>query len=297
MTSMTPEQVRKAFSRARQQKPAYGELYPLLEFLFVSQVESKADLSAEPIVIKPELVKTKWGEGFPLIHRWDFPIDMEATGKLFQQLRDHVPQENKPLADAYRALERALEESPEAQEEIWESFLQHEWEPWDQWVATTGVDTASLLFLARSCLRPSVEWGAEQLLARHPLPDDWNKGYCPVCGSLPGFLHLEGQGSRWAHCSWCSSRWRLHRLQCPHCDNRSHESLGYLYAEEEPLYRVHYCRLCRKYFKLIDLRELADPVYFPLEEWTTLHLDLLAQREGWEAPPSPSPTVYPSNGD
>jgi FdhE protein len=30
----------------------------------------------------------------------------------------------------------------------------------------------------------------------------------------------------------------------------------------------------------------------PLEEWTTLHLDFLAQREGWQQPPSPAPTLY-----
>jgi hypothetical protein len=46
------------------------------------------------------------------------------------------------------------------------------------------------------------------------------------------------------------------------------------------------------YFKLIDTRELLDPIYFPLEEWTTLHLDLVARKEGWEQPPSPSPVVY-----
>jgi hypothetical protein len=37
---------------------------------------------------------------------------------------------------------------------------------------------------------------------------------------------------------------------------------------------------------------MIEMPYFPLEEWTTLHLDLIAQRAGWKQPPSPSPKVY-----
>ena len=46
------------------------------------------------------------------------------------------------------------------------------------------------------------------------------------------------------------------------------------------------------YFKLIDPREHLDRPYLPFEEWTTLHLDMLAQCEGWREAPSPSPQVY-----
>ena len=43
---------------------------------------------------------------------------------------------------------------------------------------------------------------------------------------------------------------------------------------------------------MIDARERLDFPYLPLEEWTTLHLDLLAQKDGWKLPASPSPAVY-----
>jgi FdhE protein len=68
--------------------------------------------------------------------------------------------------------------------------------------------------------------------------------------------------------------------------------LGYLYPEGEPHYRVQFCRRCRMYFKLVDQRELLESLFLPLEEWTTLHLDFLAQRDGWQQPPSPAPAVY-----
>jgi len=47
----------------------------------------------------------------------------------------------------------------------------------------------------------------------------------------------------------------------PHCDNRYQESLGYFLAEDDPHYRVQYCRLCKMYFKLIDPREYLDDPY------------------------------------
>jgi hypothetical protein len=30
----------------------------------------------------------------------------------------------------------------------------------------------------------------------------------------------------------------------------------------------------------------------PLEEWTTLHLDMLAQEDGWKLAASPAPALY-----
>jgi FdhE protein len=193
---------------------------------------------------------------------------------------------------ACHALHEALARGTHQKEALWESFMQHEWEPWDEWVDTTGADAPSILFLARSCIRPSIEYTARNLALKFPAPDVWLKGYCPYCGSLPSLLYIEGEGQRRGYCSWCSTRWGLHRLQCPQCDNRLHESLGYLVIEDEPQYRIHYCRLCKTYFKLIDIREALYPPFLPLEEWTTLHLDLVAQRAGWQQAPSPSPVVY-----
>ena len=124
------------------------------------------------------------------------------------------------------------------------------------------------------------------------LKGDWQRGYCPVCGSLPSLLYLHGEGERRGYCSWCGTEWTLHRLQCPHCDNRRHESLGYLYLDEQPDSRIQYCRICKIYFKLYDTREWLDPPFWPAIEWTSLHLDLLAQREGWLQAPSPAPAMY-----
>jgi len=284
--------IRQAINSARSSKPAYSNLYPLLEKLFLTQLEVKQELAIEPVSITAEQAQIRWNEGFPLLKRWEFPVDISAAEKILTSMEKSIPTDNHPLRDANHALLRALTGQSQQKQAIWESFMQHEWEPWEEWVDTSDKDIASIIFWARSGLRPSLEVTAQNLLNKFPVPDSWLKGYCPVCGSLPSLLFLQGEGERRAHCSWCSSEWGLYRMQCPNCENRHHESLGYLYTETEPNYHMHYCRLCKTYFKQIDVREMVDPVYFPLEEWTTLHLDLLAQRAGWRQPTSPSPIVY-----
>jgi len=286
------ERIKSSFALARTGKPAYGEFYPFLEALFLIQTKVKSSLKLAPLEFSSDLVKTKWAEGFSLLRRWEFPLDSKAAETVLAHIKDHIPDSNQEFRKAYAALNQAFEHHPAEKLEVWQSFMQHDWEPWDEWVKTEGVNMSSLLFLARSCIRPSLEWVAEDLLERFPLPDAWLQGYCPICGSLPSLLFLSGDGDRKAYCSWCGTIWGLHRFQCPYCDNRYHESLGYLFAEAEPHYRAHYCRLCKHYFKQIDARERTDFPYLPLEEWTTLHLDLLAQRAGWKQPPSPSPAVY-----
>lgn len=286
------ERIAQSLALARAEKPAYSNLYPFLESLLTIRAEVKGTIALDPLDISPEGVRTRWDAGFPLLNRWDFPIDIQAAEAVLRHMEEHLPAENTQLREACSLLSSSLAEHGGERETIWKSFLYHEMEPWEEWIDTARTDAASLLFAARSCLRPSIEWTADDLLARFPLPQSWHKGYCPICGSLPSLLYLAGLGENRGYCSWCGAQWGMNRLQCPYCDNRYHESLGYIRVETEPHYRVNYCNLCKYYFKQIDTREFLYPPCFPLEEWTTLHLDLLAQRSGFRQAPSPSPTAY-----
>ncbi len=290
------DRIERSLALARAEKPAYANIYPFVESMLIAAAETRANLSLEAPQIPDEIVNTRWENGFPLLNRWDFPIDAAAAERLLEKTGRAIPAENLQLADAFRTISLSIPGEPKEKERFWNSFLHHEMEPWEEWLkAESGeIDLTSVFFLARSAIKPCVDFTAEKLVRMHPVPDTWLKGYCPVCGSLPSLLYLEGEGARKGFCSWCATRWNLHRLQCPYCDNRYHESLGYLSIEEEPHDRISYCNLCKFYFRQIDTRELAYPPYLRLEEWTTLHLDLIAQNAGWKQPPSPAPAIYGS---
>lgn len=289
--SQSEDRIRRAFALAVDEKPAYADLYPWLECLFLILDEVKQGLALDPPPFTAELVELRWENGFPLLRRSELPLDAGAAEDALRRITTCFPKENKPLSEAGEALTESLTQHAGYESDFWNSFLQEDLGAWEEWVAAEGLDFASVVFLARSCLRPSFEWIAESLAKRFPVPDTWLKGYCPVCGSLPALLLLQGEGERRGYCSWCGTLWALHRLQCPYCDNRDHETLGYLYIEAEPHHRVQYCEKCRHYYKQIDLRERLYPAFLPLEEWTTLHLDLLAQRAGWSQSPSAAPGI------
>lgn len=290
---MERDEIRRAVALARDQRPAYSHLYDFLGALFIASVEIRSRLRIEIPFIENGLAITRWEGGLPLLNRWDFPIDTTAAEDLLTSIEKTLPKANLQLANACESLKHSIAAHSKRSREFWNSFLHHEMEPWEEWLdIDSATDLASVLFLARSATKPSLELTSRRLLETHLLPLSWVKGYCPVCGSLPALLYIHGEGTRRASCSWCATRWNLQRLQCPYCENRDHSSLGYIGIEEEPQNRIVYCNLCRFYFKQIDMRELAHAPYLPLEEWTTLHLDLLARKTGWRQPPSPAPAIY-----
>lgn len=288
------EWIKQSFALAVDEKPAYAELFPWLERLYLLQTVIKGSLKLDPPGITNEAAMIRWSNGFPLLKRSELPVDAEAAENLLRGLQDIIPFGNEPLRGAAAALLESLVQHAGYEEDFWTSFLQEDLGPWEEWIADEGLDIASVVFVVRSCLRPAFERAAEDLIERFPVPDSWLKGYCPVCGSLPALLLIQGEGERRAFCSWCGTEWGLSRLECPWCENKDHDSLGYLYVEDEPLHRIQYCVKCRYYFKQLDLRERLYSPFLPLEEWTTLHLDLIAQRAGWLQPPSASPRLSPT---
>jgi len=112
--------------------------------------------------------------------------------------------------------------------------------------------------------------------------DGWAEGYCPVCGSRAGMGELSGdEGKRFLSCSACFFRWPYPRIRCPYCGNADPETLTYFTAGDGPT-RVGVCRKCSRYLKTRDARLGNADVPMEAEDLATLHLDLLAGKEGFE---------------
>jgi len=48
------------------------------------------------------------------------------------------------------------------------------------------------------------------------------------------------------------------------------------------VYRVDVCEKCKRYIKTIDTKEIGEEVIPLIEDIGTLHLDILAQKEGYK---------------
>jgi len=150
----------------------------------------------------------------------------------------------------------------------------------DQAAVSLSVQAPLLAFVLEIPLKTALERVSSSLPAERF--DGWKEGYCPVCGSRAGMAELSGdEGKRRLSCSACFFLWPFPRIQCPYCGNADPETLSYFTAGDGPT-RVGVCRSCSRYLKTRDTRLGNADVPLEAEDLATLHLDLLAGKEGFE---------------
>jgi len=279
------ERLKKRIKHLKEKRPGYGEVLDFYQKVREAQDSAKSSLKIDPIRLKKEWKDLLAKEGFSLLQKQDFPLDIEVSLTLFQTLCQIGKDANPHMAEQVRKIEEVLNSKRFDLKELIKKGIEEQ--RIEQMADEFGLDKKIFLFLIEASTRPSVELGIEQLRTELD-PENWHKSNCPICGSLP-FLSLlrEEVGKRYLLCSFCGYQWRIDRLICPFCNNKEQESLSYLYAEGEEAYRIDLCEKCRQYIKTIDLRRLeeSDPC---LEDLATLHLDILASQKGYKRPvPNP----------
>jgi FdhE protein len=140
---------------------------------------------------------------------------------------------------------------------------------------TAGLHHYIRWMVLASALRPIVrafdDWREDE---------GWLRPYCPTCGSLPAMAQLVGTDPgrrRLLSCGHCGTQWRYGRTTCPFCEKDSHRLNG-LALEGQGGLRIDYCESCRGYLKTYDGQGNEQVM---LADWTSLHLDALAQDRGF----------------
>ena len=269
----------------KKKRPGYKEILTFYQKIKEDQEKLKSSLRIEPLRLKKEWKDLLKREGFPLFEKKDFPIDIESSITLFHSLCQIGKKANPHMAEQVRKIEGAIDNKRIDLKKLLKGGVKEE--RILQVADELRLDKKVFLFLIQSSIRPSIEAGVEQLRSELD-PENWLKGYCPICGSIPHLALLKEEvGKRYLLCSYCGYEWRVDRLFCPFCNNKEQESLHYFYGEGEEAHRIDLCDKCHQYIKTIDLRKIEeiDPV---LEDHATLHLDILASQKGYKRPvPNP----------
>ena len=279
------EKLRHRVEQLKKKRPGYGEILDFYQKVKEAQDKVKASLKIDPIHLKKEWKELLSKEGFSLIPKEDFPLDIEVSDKLFQDFCQIGKEANPHMAEQVKKIKEAIDEKRIDLKKLLKKGVKEQ--KIEQTADELGLDKKVFLFLIQSSIKPSIEAGMEQLRSELD-PEAWLKGYCPMCGSLPSLSLLKEEvGKRYLFCSFCGYQWRIDRLFCPFCNNKDQESLHYFYGEGEETHRIDLCEKCHQYTKTIDYRNLqeSDPV---LEDLATLHLDILATQKGYKRPvPNP----------
>jgi len=281
--ALTPDQVAKAAETIKKLRPVYASLLNFYEQVFVAQEDAKSRIQMDPIQISEAILAVKAEEKLPLINMSEFKIDSKSAGELLKKICTIAKDANENMANSAQALLAAIDSEYFDLDLLFSSLIEENDAFFVETAEDRNIDKNILAFLTYSSIQPSLTLCAEQLATYLHADDPWEKGYCPICGSPPGLSLLEEEGARFLTCSFCWHRWSARRVYCPFCENTDSKTLHYFFSEEEEDYRVDVCDGCNKYIKVIDTRKANRVIYPPLEQISTLHLDIQAREKGLES--------------
>jgi FdhE protein len=275
------EALTERIRQIKESRPIYREILDFYQKVTEEQNRITVSVGNNPLLLKREGEDHLTQERFPLLQRQDFPIDAEACVGLFRSLSRIAKDANPFMSEQVRKIEETMERRKLDVKELLREGLEDK--KMEQRAEELGLDETVFLFLIQNSLKPFIERVRSQI-TKELEPIGWEKGICPICGSLPFMSLLDAEGGKKTLlCSFCGYPWRIGRFLCPFCNNREQGSLHYFYAEFEESYRIDICEKCRQYIKTIDLRKTESPDP-SLEDVATLHLDILALQKGYKRP-------------
>ena len=286
---MSDIQISEPVGKIINKYPDLGEIihfgYELLKEL--RQIQPDLDLSS--LKLNHELTKMKMKEGFPFLEKSKIDIPSDQFKEVFNRVAIFISEKRKPLKPKIIEISEKIKTENIDILKLALMNIRENIGITENTKAQKGKQSI-LNMLIRISLKPfGHAYGIalkEYLLSSEIF---WLQSYCPVCGSMPLVAYLEGEeGRRHLLCSWCDTSWIFPRIKCTYCQNTDQKSLKYFSLEEEKGIkekdRVSVCQKCMKYIKTIDTRKFTGEKESDLqiEDLTTLHLDLLAEREGYE---------------
>jgi FdhE protein len=218
--------------------------------------------------------------GLPLLSPEDLSVDRDAATAFLSGLLDVLRRVGREGHADLDRIGKELSGGSLDLASLYIACLTRKRDVVDQAASTLSVRAPLLTFVLEIPLKIALERISSSLPPERF--DGWKEGYCPVCGSRAGMAELSGEeGKRRLSCSSCFFRWPYPRIQCPYCGNADPETLSYFTAGDGPT-RVGVCRKCSRYLKTRDARLGNADVPLEAEDLATLHLDLLAGKEGFE---------------
>jgi len=267
----------KTIEKYKSITPHYGELLDILEEILIMREEYRRKIERIIFPIDEELMEKKIAGGLPLIDFSSGNFDLTEPKQYFLALlqiaEKRVPGETKEI------VQMVQDGSFNFEKLICDSFSSLHDDIQDE-VDEDVIDLVDL-FLEES-LRPALEKVAEKY-GKIITETGWAEGYCPICGKEPKIGEIrEEEGRRFLFCTQCGFEWRFRRIKCPFCGNEEQQTLAYFTIEGEEKYRVDVCHECKRYIKIVDFRESEEEANLDVEDIATLHLDMLANEEGYD---------------
>jgi len=150
----------------------------------------------------------------------------------------------------------------------------------DGWASEFNINKAAVALLLRFISRIILEIRSKQIEWKD---GDWEKGYCPVCGTFPTIAMIKEKiAERWLHCSQCGYEWKFSRVICPYCEDEAYKEMPFFFVEDKSKECAYACDKCKRY--LITLTKMSDLIVRDLDISAIglTHLDVIMQEKGYQ---------------
>ncbi len=264
----------------RTRNPQYEELLDILEELLILREEHRRKIQRDVFPVDERVIVPKITGGFPLV---DFSLrgyDLSEPKAYFLELlkiaQKRLPEEASTMAANIASGETLYEDL------IYESFN----EPPTEKETVENKEVSATFDLVEMFLEESLRPALEIVASRYGdaiMKTGWQQGYCPICGREPKIGEIRGESeTRYLFCNQCGFEWPYELIKCPFCGNEEQQTLAYFTIEGDERYRVDVCNKCKRYIKMVDFRHTNQKPDLEIEDIATLHLDMLANDEGYD---------------
>jgi FdhE protein len=273
------EDIAEALADVRRRKPELEELLAFSEELLLAQHRALPQIDTG--AIDDDLLRQRIRRQEPLLHPWEFPIDLDSAGSLFRALGMLARKRGGQVEASAVAIEAALEDGSVSLPSLLKGALAEEGHAYAV-AHEHGLDPELLQSLVEWSLRPSLEACAERL-GEHRKGVRWEKAICPICGSTPDFAELRGEdvtSLRFLYCGRCGFAWQFRRVGCPFCACTDHNQLRTLLQEGDERCFLEVCDRCHGYIKTVDNRTHFGLIP-EIEAVAASPLDVVARDRGY----------------
>ncbi|MEZ0328125.1 MAG: formate dehydrogenase accessory protein FdhE [Dissulfuribacterales bacterium] len=253
-------------------KPLLDAFYPILSLKQQVMAGNLFNETEPPFSLKI----TSFSDGIPLIQQTPPKLNQDIFEELARLLMRAVAQGFSVTQKDMNALATQVMNGHMNASQLLAIHPQHTAPP-----HTDGCDEVPhLMRLFNDAIRMIVlnKW-REQLKERlSSIP--WNKGYCPVCGSLPLLSISYGKGRPCLYCGTCGHKWQFPWAKCTACEHESPEEAEFFFVEDERDEKAFVCRNCNRYLISLRLYEDSPPMNLDILSIGLTHLDVIMQEKG-----------------
>ncbi len=274
------ERLEEIIDAAIRNNPHSKEIINAFKPLLIEKIRlmEKLDLDGRKT---PDLGESGLKNGVPLMRQNDCMPDKDACEMITLSVLPALQQGFPQISSELDKLSMGIKEGSIILPEYFALASDEGGELVDKWIAKTGISGHVLRFAARITGRIHLEkiavtWA--DLIKDLP----WEKGYCPICGSLPMIAKVrEKIGTRLLHCSQCGHEWTFSRVICPACEGKDQKAMTYFFVDDNNKDCAFVCEKCKRY--LITVNQVSDLADFNAEAsaLSLVHLDVLMQEKGY----------------